>query len=68
MFVDSRLLGSRSQRKTWRQRISESGRVRKETAIIDIFRTWWNGDRKIMQPIIITSTLPWEIRKNKEFG
>ena len=47
------------QRKAfYRQRIPKSSCARKETVDIDILVTSRNGDRKIMQSIRITSTLP----------
>ena len=39
----------------WRQRIPQSSTARKETVNKDILITSRNGDRKIMQPIRITS-------------
>ena len=46
-----------------RQRIPEFSCVRKETLDIDILVTSRNGDRKIMQPISITSRPPSRKRK-----
>ena len=46
-----------------RQRIPQSSCARKETADRDIIKTSKNGDRKIMQPIRITSESPTQIRK-----
>ena len=47
------------QRKAfYRQRISESSFVRKETVDIDILVTSRNGDKKVMQSIRITSRPP----------
>ena len=40
------------------QRIPEPTCARKETIDIDILATSWNGDRKIMQSIRITSRHP----------
>ena len=63
MSVNSRLEATKiiSQRKAiYRQRIPESGCVRKETVCIDILVTLKNGDRKVMQSIRITSDLSWE--------
>ena len=60
MSVNSRLEATKiiSQRKAiYRQRIPESGCVRKETVCIDILVTLKNGDRKVMQSIRITSDL-----------
>ena len=37
--------------------------MRKETVDIDVFGTFLNGDRKLMQPIRITSEHPARIRK-----
>ena len=37
--------------------------MRKETVDIDVFGTFLNGDRKLMQPIRITSEHPTRIRK-----
>ena len=52
-FIHTTIIG---QRKAFcMQRILESRCVRKETVDIDIFITSRNGDRKIMQPIRITS-------------
>ena len=47
----------------YRQRISESSCVRKETVEIDILVPPRNSDRKIMQSIRITSRPPLRIRK-----
>ena len=47
----------------YRQRIPESSCARKETVDIDILVTSRNGDRKIMQPIRITSRPPSRKRK-----
>ena len=47
----------------YRQRIPEFSCVRKETVDTDILVTSRNGDRKIMQPIKITSRPP--LRKTK---
>ena len=58
MSVNSRLKVTKiiGQRKAFiRQRIPESSIARKETVDIDILLTSRNGDRKIMQSIIITS-------------
>ena len=66
MSVNSRLKATKiiGQRKPfYRQRIPEFSRARKETVDIDILVTSRNGDRKIMQPIRITSTPP--SRKSK---
>ena len=45
------------------QRIPEFTCAKKETVDIDILVTSWNGDRKIMQSIRITSRRPSRIRK-----
>ena len=61
MSVNSRLKAIQiiGQRKAfYRQRIPESTCVRYETAGIDIFVTYRNGDRKIMQSIRIKSRPP----------
>ena len=58
MSVNSRLNATKiiDQRKVfYRQRIPESSCARKETVDIDILVISRNGDRKIMQSIIITS-------------
>ena len=58
MSVNSRLKATqiKSQRKAfYRQRIPESSCMRNETVDIDIFVTFRNGDRKIMQSIRIMS-------------
>ena len=58
MSVNSRLKVTKiiGQRKAFiRQRIPESSIARKKTVDIDILLTSRNGDRKIMQSIIITS-------------
>ena len=58
MSANSRLKATKiiGQRKTfYRQRIPESSYAREETVDIDILVTSWNGDRKIMQSIRITS-------------
>ena len=63
MSVNSRLKVTKiiGQRKAfYRQRIPESNCARKD---IDIFVTSSNGDRKIMQPIRITSRPPKRKRK-----
>ena len=52
------------QRKAfYRQIIPEFSSARKKTVDIDILVTSRNGDRKIMQPIRITSRPPSRIRK-----
>ena len=61
MSVNSRLKATKikGQRKAfYRQRISESSFVRKETVGIDIFVTSRNGQTKIMQSIRIASRPP----------
>ena len=58
MSINSRLIATKiiGQGKAfYRQRISQSSGVRKETVDIDILVTSRNGDRKIMQSIRITS-------------
>ena len=58
MSVNSRLKAAKiiGQRKAfYMQRIPESNCARKETVDIDILLTSRNGDRKIMESIIITS-------------
>ena len=58
MSVNSRLKATQiiSQRKAfYRQKNPESSCARKETVDKDILVTSWNGDRKIMQSIRITS-------------
>ena len=47
----------------YRQRITESSCAKKETVDIDILVTSMNGDRKIIQSILITSRPP--LRKTK---
>ena len=52
------------QRKAfYRQKIPASNCARNETVDIDILVASWNGDRKIMQSIIITSRPPSGKRK-----
>ena len=66
MSVNSRLEAIKimGQRKAfYRQRISESSCVRKETVDIVILVTSRTGDRKIMQSIRITNRPPSRIRK-----
>ena len=66
MSVDSRLKATQiiGQRKAfYRQRIPEFSCARKETVDIDILVISRNGDRKIMQPIRITSIPPSRKRK-----
>ena len=46
-----------------RQRIPQSSSARKETADIDIFITFKNGDKKLMPPIKIARGSPTQIRK-----
>ena len=61
MSVKSRLKATKiiGQRKAfYRQRIPESSCVRKEIVDIDILVKSRNGDRKIMQSIIVTSRPP----------
>ena len=61
MSVTSRLKATMimGQRKAfYRQRIPESGCVRKETVDIVILVTYRNGDRKIMQSIRVMSRPP----------
>ena len=71
MSVNSRLKATKiiGQRKTfYRQRIPESSYAREETVDIDILVTSWNGDRKIMQSIRITSRPPLRIKKWNQFS
>ena len=71
MSVNSRLKDTKitGKRKAfYRQRIPESSYARKETVDIDILVTSRNGDRKIMQPIRITSRPPSRIRKWNQFS
>ena len=71
MSVNSRLKTTKiiAQRKAfYRKRIPESSCARKETADIDIFVTYRNGDRKIMQSIRIKSRPPSRIRKWNQFS
>ena len=66
MSANSRLQATKviGQRKAfYRQIISESSYVRKESVDIDILVTSKNGDSKIMQSIRITSRPP--LRKKK---
>ena len=66
MSVNSGLKATKNigQRKVfYRQRIPEFSCARKETVDIDILITSRNGDRKIMQPIRITSRPPSRERK-----
>ena len=57
------------QRKAfYRQRIPESSCASKEAIDIDVLVTSRNGDRKIMQSIIITSRPPLRIRKWNQFS
>ena len=61
MSVNSRFKATQiiSQRKAfYRQKIPESSCARKETVDKEILVTSWNGDRKIMQSIRITSRSP----------
>ena len=63
MSVNPRLKATKivGQRKIfYKQRIPVS---RKETVDIVILVTSWNGDRKIMQSIRVTSRPPWRQRK-----
>ena len=67
MSINSRLIATKiiGQGKAfYRQRISQSSGVRKETVDIDILVTSRNGDRKIMQSIRITSRP--SLRKRKQ--
>ena len=53
-----------SQRKAFcRKRNHESWHVMKEIVDMDVFKTFLNGDTKIMQPIRLTSGHPTRIRK-----
>ena len=66
MCVNSGLKATKiiGQRKAfYRQRIPEFSSARKETVDIDILVTSRNGDRKIMQPVRITSRPPSRKRK-----
>ena len=64
MSVNSKLKAMILQRKSfYRQRISDSGRGKKETVDINILVTSRNGDRKIMQSIKITSRTPSRVRE-----
>ena len=66
MSANSRLQATKviGQRKAfYRQIISESSYVRKESVDIDILVTSKNGDSKIMQSIRVTSRPP--LRKKK---
>ena len=66
MSVNSGLKAAKiiGQRKAfYRKRIPEFSRATKETVDIDILVTSWNGDRKIMQSIRITSRPPLRKRK-----
>ena len=66
MSVNSRLKATKiiSQRKAfYRHRIPEFSRARKGTVDIDILVTYRNGDRKVMQPIRITSRPPSRKKK-----
>ena len=64
MSVNSKLKAMILQRKSfYRQRISDSGRAKKETVDINILVTSRNGDRKIMQSIKITSRTPSRVRE-----
>ena len=71
MSVNSRLKATKiiGQRKTfYRQRITESSCVKKETVDIDILVTSRNGDKKIMQSIRITSRPTSRKRKWNQLG
>ena len=66
MSVNSRLKATKitGQRKEfYRQRIPESSCARKETLDIDNLGTSWNGEKKIMQSMRITSRPPSGKRK-----
>ena len=64
MSVNSKLKAMILQIKSfYRQRISDSGRAKKETVDINILVRSRNGDRKIMQSIRITSRTPSRVRE-----
>ena len=68
MAVNSRRKATKiiGQRKAiYRQRIPESGCVRKETVCIDILVTLRNDDRKVMQSIRIMSRPLLRIRNQQ---
>ena len=52
----------------YRQRIRESSSARKETVDIGILLFSWNGDRKIIQSIRMTSRPTLRIRKRSQFS
>ena len=71
MSVNSRLKDLRiiGERKAfWKQRITESSCVMKETVFIHILATSRNGDRKIMQSARIMSRPPSKIKKWNQFS
>ena len=71
MSVTSRLKATMimGQRKAfYRQRIPESGCVRKETVDIVILVTYRNGDRKIMQSIRVMSRPPSRKGKSNQLS
>ena len=66
MSVNSRLKATKiidKREAFYRQRIPETSCKRKETVDIDILVTTRNGNRKIMQSIIITSRTTTRKRK-----
>ena len=64
IIVSFKTISIISQRKAYcRQRIPQSSCARKETADRNIIKTSKNGDRKIVQPIRITSGSPNQTRK-----
>ena len=64
MSVNSKLKAMILQIKSfYMQRISDSGRAKKETVDINILVRSRNGDRKIMQSIRITSRAPSRVRE-----
>ena len=68
MSVNSRFKATkiiRQMKAFYRYRIPESSCVRKKTVDIDILVNSRNGDRKIMQPIRITSRPPTKRKWNQ---
>ena len=66
MSVNSRLKATKiigGRKEFYRQRIPDSSCAKRETVDADILVTSRNGDRKIMQPIRITSRPPTRNRK-----